>query len=132
VGTHAWFIRGDPPARCGRRGRHEGPHGRAGLWARLRPDPSRIAGPREAAKLALRGLGQRVLALKAEVAALDAELGPLVVGGAPRTIGLLGVSSGHASQPLVGEGLGHRATVGAGAPDVSSRALGVGVMLFEP
>jgi hypothetical protein len=57
--------------------------GTATLCARLRPDLDRIAMPREAAKLALRGLGQRVVALEAEIAALDAQLKPLVAAAAP-------------------------------------------------
>ena len=71
--------------------------GKATLCARLRPDLDRIADPREAAKLALRGLAQRVMALEAEIAGLDTQLEALVAAAAPRTTSLLGVSTGHAS-----------------------------------
>ena len=78
--------------------------GKATLCARLRPDLECIDTPREAAKLALRGLAQRVISLEAEIAALDTQLQALIAAAAPRTTSLLGVSTGHASQLLVSAG----------------------------
>jgi transposase len=78
--------------------------GKATLCAKLQPDLARIAHPREALKLALRGLAQRVMALEVEIAALDTQLQTLVAAAAPRTTSLLGVSTGHASQLLVSAG----------------------------
>jgi transposase len=89
--------------------------GKATLCARLRPDTDRIGSPGEAAKLALRALGQRIIALEAEIALLDKKLSDLVAAAAPRTIGLLGVSTGHASQLLVSAGQNIERLRGEGA-----------------
>lgn len=78
--------------------------GKATLCLRLRPDTAQIATPLQAAKLALRSLAQRVRALDNEITALDRQLAPLVADTAPRTISLLGVSTGHASQLLITAG----------------------------
>lgn len=78
--------------------------GKATLCLRLRPDASRIATPREAGKLALRSLAQRIRALDAEIGALDEKLASLVATIAPRTTALIGISTGHASQLLVTAG----------------------------
>jgi transposase len=78
--------------------------GRAAGCARLCPDPTRLAEPLQAAKLALRRLAQRIQALDGEIAALDRHLTALVATAAPRTTALLGVGTGHAGQLLVTAG----------------------------
>jgi len=77
---------------------------RANLCARLRPDQARLHEPIQAAKVALRSLGRRVSDLDTEIAALDGQLKLLVAKAAPRTTGLLAVSTGHAGQLLVTAG----------------------------
>jgi transposase len=78
--------------------------GKATLCLRLRPDASCIGTPREATKLALKSLAQRIRALDAEVQALDEKLTLLVAATAPCTTALIGISTGHASQLLVTAG----------------------------
>lgn len=50
---------------------------------RLRPEPTRLAEPEQAAKLALKRLGHRVLALTSEIDAAEKELSALVAATAP-------------------------------------------------
>ena len=76
-------------------------HARARVCARLRPDPTCLHQPHEAAKFALRHLAQRILALDAEIASLDTQLQPLISSLAPRTLALLGVGSVTAAQLLI-------------------------------
>jgi transposase len=76
-------------------------HTRARRCARLRPDLARLHQPLEAAKVALRSLAQRILALDAEVARFDAQLQPLLQKLAPRTLALLGVGCVTAAQLLI-------------------------------
>ena len=78
--------------------------GQAGLCARLRFDDARISEPLHAAKLAMRTVSQRILALDEEIASFDRHLQSLVVRAAPRTSALLGISTGHAGQLLVTAG----------------------------
>jgi hypothetical protein len=78
--------------------------GKATLCQRLRADSSRLDDPLQAAKLALHSVAQRIAQLNAEIRLLDQQLGPLVAGAAPRTVALLGVSTGHASTLLVSAG----------------------------
>jgi transposase len=78
-----------------------GLHRRALVCAQLRPDLTRLHQPLEAAKVALRSLAQRILALDAEIASLDAQLQPLLNCIAPRTLALLGVGSVTAAQLLI-------------------------------
>jgi transposase len=75
--------------------------GQATLCARMRPDPTRLADPAQAAKAALRSVARRIHDLDAEVADLDHQLRPLVARAAPRTIALLGIGTQHAGQLLV-------------------------------
>jgi transposase len=78
--------------------------GKAGICARFRISPADMADPSVAAKLALRTFAQRIEALDHEIAALDRELEQLVKRAAPRTIQLLGISTGHAGQLLTTAG----------------------------
>jgi transposase len=78
--------------------------GKATLCRRLRPDPTRLADPANAAKSALRSLARRIATLEAEIRDLDRQLAPLVEHAAPRTIALLGVGPAHAGQLLVSAG----------------------------
>ena len=78
--------------------------GRASLCRRLRPDTTHLADPANAAKLALRSLARRIAFLDDELADLDTQLRPLVAAAAPRTVALLGISTGHAGQLLVTAG----------------------------
>ena len=63
-----------------------------------------LRSPSQAAKFALRSTAQRVQALDQEIGALDRELEQLVAAAAPRTVQLLGISTGHAGQLLVTAG----------------------------
>ncbi len=63
-----------------------------------------LAGPMSAAKFALRSIAQRIETLDREIAALDAHLERLVATAAPRTVQLLGISTGHAGQMLITAG----------------------------
>ncbi|MPZ70602.1 MAG: IS110 family transposase [Actinobacteria bacterium] len=78
--------------------------GRATLCRRLRPDIARMHEPSEAAKLSLRSLARRIATLDEEVVELDSQLDPLVRKTAPRTMALLGVGVGHATQLLITAG----------------------------
>ncbi len=78
--------------------------GKATLCRRLRPDPSRLATPDHATRMALRCLARRIQALEQEITELDRHLTTLVAATAPRTISLLGVSTGHASRLLITAG----------------------------
>jgi len=60
--------------------------------------------PPQAAKFTLRSIAQRIESLDREIAALDSQLEELVRAAAPRTIELLGISTGHAGQLLVTAG----------------------------
>lgn len=70
--------------------------------AALRPGP--ITTPTAAAKLALKGLGQRHRFLTAELTILDAELARLTTGTAPARCALPGVGSDVAGALLVAMG----------------------------
>jgi len=79
--------------------------GKATVCARFRPSGrGDLRSPWQAAKFALRSTAQRIEALDQEIAALDCELEQLVAAAAPRTIELLGISTGHAGQLLVTAG----------------------------
>jgi len=78
--------------------------GKATVCARFRPSASELGCPSQAAKFALRSIAQRIEALDREIDALDRELKQLVATAAPRTIQLLGISTGHAGQLLVTAG----------------------------
>jgi transposase len=89
-------------------------HAQATRCARLRANQAHLHQPLEAAKLALRSLAQRILALDAEIARFDQHLTKLVTSVAPRTLALLGVGTAAAAQLLVTAGqnidrLGHEA-----------------------
>jgi transposase len=75
---------------------------RLAICRRWRPGDCSI--PDNAAKLALKSLAHRVAALDAEIAGLDEHLHQLASSAAPRTMRLLGISTGHASQFLVTAG----------------------------
>ena len=76
-------------------------HAQATACARLRADQARLQQPLEAAKLVLRSLSRRILALDTEIADLEQQLTSLVAAVAPRTIALLGVGSITAAQLLI-------------------------------
>lgn len=76
-------------------------HARASRCARLRTDAAQLHLPLQAAKLALRSLGQRILALDTEIASFDAHLDRLLSAVAPRTIALLGVGTITSAQLLI-------------------------------
>ncbi|MCA1701673.1 MAG: transposase, partial [Actinobacteria bacterium] len=78
--------------------------GKAALCRRLQPAVSGLEQPTQAAKLALRSLARRIEQLDCEIAELDDQLEVLVARAAPRTIQLLGISTGHAGQLLVTAG----------------------------
>ena len=78
--------------------------GMVSVCARLRPSGRDLRSPFQAARFALRSTAQRIEALDQEIAALDRELEQLVAVAAPRTIQLLGISTGHAGQLLVTAG----------------------------
>jgi transposase len=78
--------------------------GRATQCARLRPNHARLSEPLHAAKLALRTISQRIVALDAEITTFDRHLEALVARAAPRTVALLGISTGHAGQLLITAG----------------------------
>ena len=76
--------------------------GKVTVCARFRPSGLReLRSPSQAAKFALRSTAQRIEALDQEIAALDRQLEQLVAAAAPRTVQLLGISTGHAGQLLV-------------------------------
>lgn len=72
--------------------------------AGLRPDPARIGEPEQAAKTALRALARRHTALTAEIAELDALIGPLVEAINPELLERTGVGADVAGQLLVTAG----------------------------
>ena len=78
--------------------------GQASLCRRLRPAAGELEQPAQAARFALRSLARRIQTLDEEIAALDQQLERLVGRAAPRTTGLLGISTGHAGQLLVSAG----------------------------
>ena len=78
--------------------------GQVSVCARLRPDPARLADPIQAAKLALRAVAERAQQLDRQARDLDRQLARLVARAAPRTTGLLGISTAHAGQLLVTAG----------------------------
>jgi transposase len=78
--------------------------GKASLCRRLRPTAGELEHPAQAARFALRSLARRIQALDEEIAAIDKQLERLVGSAAPRTTGLLGISTGHAGQLLVSAG----------------------------
>jgi transposase len=78
--------------------------GKATVCARFRPSPRDLHSPSQAAKFALRSIAQRIETLDREITTLDRELEQLVHTAAPRTIQLLGISTGHAGQLLATAG----------------------------
>ncbi len=78
--------------------------GKAGVCARFRCSADDLARPSQAAKFALRSIAQRIGALDRQIVTLDRELKQLVATPAPRTVQLLGISTGHAGQVLVTAG----------------------------
>jgi transposase len=78
--------------------------GKAALCRRLRPSIGELRRPTHASRFALRSIAGRIDALDNEIAVLDRQLEQLVRAAAPRTIGLLGISTGHAGQLLVTAG----------------------------
>lgn len=72
--------------------------------AGFRVDDARLDDPTVATKAALRALARRIQALSEEVAAADRRLRPLTQRTAPRTTGLLGISTEIAGQLLVTAG----------------------------
>jgi transposase len=78
--------------------------GTASRCRRLRPALGQLEHPAQAARFALRSLARRIRLLDEEIAALDRQLGRLVLSAAPRTTALLGISTGHAGQLLVSAG----------------------------
>ena len=59
---------------------------RAAACRGLRPDPTRLVDPTQAAKTALRSVARRIDDLDTEIKALDAALNPLVADVAPRLL----------------------------------------------
>jgi transposase len=78
--------------------------GKASIYARFRLSSRDLRSPSQAAKFALRSTAQRIEGLDQEIAALDRELEQLVATAAPRTVQLLGISTGHTGQLLVTAG----------------------------
>jgi len=78
--------------------------GKAAVCARFRLSSRDLTRPSQAAKFALRSLAQRIEALDHEIERLDQQLEQLVAAAAPRTVQLLGISTGHAGQLLVTAG----------------------------
>ena len=78
--------------------------GKAALCRRWRPANHELAKPTHAAKFALRSVARRISALDDEIAQLDRLLEQLVRIAAPRTIQLLGISTGHAGRLFVSAG----------------------------
>jgi transposase len=78
--------------------------GKVTVCARFRPSGRELRSPSQAAKFALRSTAQRIEALDHEITTLDRELEQLVATAAPRTVELLGISTGHAGQLLVTAG----------------------------
>ncbi len=78
--------------------------GKATVCARFRISTDELSGPTHAAKFALRAIAQRIATLDHEIEGLDQHLEQLVATAAPRTVQLLGISTGHAGQLLVTAG----------------------------
>ena len=78
--------------------------GKSNVCARFRPSPGGLRSPSQAAKFALRSVAHRIESLDREIKTLDRQLEQLVTAAAPRTIQLLGISTGHAGQLLVTAG----------------------------
>jgi transposase len=78
--------------------------GKAALCRRWRPATRELVRPADAAKFALRSVARRISALDAEIAQLDRQLDEIVRLAAPRTMSLLGISTGHAGRLLVSAG----------------------------
>jgi transposase len=76
-------------------------HAQATRCARMRADQADLQQPLQAAKLALRSLSLRILALDREITSFDAHLDTLVTSVAPRTTALLGVGTHTAAQLLI-------------------------------
>jgi len=74
------------------------------VFAGLRPGLSLIAQPEQAVKVALRTLGRRHRALRAEIAELDALIAPLVAQINPALLALNGVGPDSVGQLLVTAG----------------------------
>lgn len=74
------------------------------VCAALRPDPTRLHEPEQAAKTALRALARRHLALSQEIDELDAHIGPLVAAINPDLLTRTGVGPDVAGQLLVTAG----------------------------
>ena len=89
--------------------------GKATVCARFRPSARELRSPSQAAKFALRSVAHRIDSLDREITALDGELEQLVRAAAPRTIQLLGISTGHAGQLLVTAGQNIERLRGEGA-----------------
>ncbi|WP_308467310.1 IS110 family RNA-guided transposase [Rathayibacter soli] len=68
---------------------------------RFRPDPARLAEPEQAAKLVLKRLGDRVLALTAEINTAEQELSVLVAATAPTLISRPQIGVHSAAQFLI-------------------------------
>lgn len=79
-------------------------HARVTTCARLRCDATRLHQPLHAAKLALRSLSRRILALEAEIASFDQQLTTLLTTLAPRTLAVRGVGAITAAQLLLTAG----------------------------
>jgi transposase len=77
---------------------------KARVCARFRVPGESLTDSSDAAKFALRTLARRISELDQEIKALDRQLDELVAIAAPRTIQLLGISTGHAGQLLVTAG----------------------------
>jgi transposase len=73
-------------------------------FATVRPDPTRLADPTQAAKTALRRLGKRVLFLTEEITDADQEMAALVARVAPTLLSLDRVGTQHAAQLLITAG----------------------------
>jgi transposase len=78
--------------------------GMATICARFRIAARDLGTPIQAAKFALRSLAHRINTLDHEIEQLDQQLEQLVATAAPRTIQLLGISTGHAGQLLITAG----------------------------
>ncbi len=78
--------------------------GKATVCSHFRISASDLSHPTHAAKFALRSLAQRIETLDHEIVCLDQQLEQLVAAAAPRTVQLLGISTGHAGQLLVTAG----------------------------
>lgn len=81
---------------------------------RLRPDPTRLHEPAQAAKLGLRRLAERIQALDTEISDLDHALNQLLRQAAPRLLERPGVGTAIAAQLLI--------TVGQNVDRISSDA----------